>query len=80
MTDRAAVDRWLDAYVAAWKTYDREARSARCSPRTVEYRYHPDGETRSVGREAVVALVDRGRPRRARARYDGAYEVYRRRR
>ena len=40
MTD---VDRWLDAYVAAWKSYDPEA-IGDCSAEGVEYRYHPADE------------------------------------
>ena len=50
---RADVDRWLDAYVAAWKSYEREAIGELFAD-DVEYRYHPwDSPIR--GREAVVA-------------------------
>jgi ketosteroid isomerase-like protein len=52
MIDRAAVDRWLDAYVEAWKSYDREAIAALFSE-DVEYRYHPYDEP-IRGREAVT--------------------------
>ena len=52
MTDRAAVDRWLAAYVAAWKSYDREAIGELFSEE-VEYRFHPADEP-IRGREAVV--------------------------
>jgi ketosteroid isomerase-like protein len=49
----ADVARWLDAYVEAWKTYDRE-RIAALFAEDVEYRYHPyDAPIR--GRDAVVA-------------------------
>lgn len=53
MTDRARVERWLDAYVAAWKSYDREEIAALFSE-DVEYRFHPYDEP-VRGREAVVA-------------------------
>ena len=49
---REDVNRWLRAYVEAWKSYDREAIAALFSEE-VEYRYHPyDAPIR--GREAVV--------------------------
>jgi ketosteroid isomerase-like protein len=51
--DRADVDRWLDAYVEAWKTYDRERITALFAD-DVEYRYHPYDEPIN-GRAAVVA-------------------------
>ena len=50
--EREDVARWLDAYVEAWKSYDREAIAALFSD-DVEYRYHPYDEP-IVGREAVV--------------------------
>jgi ketosteroid isomerase-like protein len=44
--------RWLDDYVEAWKTYDRD-RIAALFAEDVEYRYHPyDDPVR--GRDAVV--------------------------
>jgi ketosteroid isomerase-like protein len=50
---RADVDRWLERYVAAWKSYDRAAIGDLFAD-DVEYRYHPyDQPIR--GREAVVA-------------------------
>jgi ketosteroid isomerase-like protein len=50
---RDDVDRWLAAYVAAWKSYDRDEIAALFSV-DVTYRYHPyDDPLR--GREAVVA-------------------------
>jgi hypothetical protein len=52
MTDRRPVDRWLDAYVEAWKTYDRQAIGALFAEQ-VEYRYHPYDEP-IRGRDAVV--------------------------
>jgi ketosteroid isomerase-like protein len=50
---RADVDRWLDAYVAAWKSYDRDAIGELFAD-DVEYRYHPYDEP-IRGRQAVVA-------------------------
>jgi ketosteroid isomerase-like protein len=47
------VDRWLEGYVAAWKSYDPEAIGALFSD-DVEYRYHPYDEP-VRGRDAVVA-------------------------
>ena len=51
--DRDAVDRWLQAYIEAWKTYDREKISALFAD-DVRYRYHPYDDP-IEGREAVVA-------------------------
>jgi len=51
--ERADVDRWLDAYVEAWKSYDREQIAALFAD-DVEYRYHPYDEP-IRGRDAVVA-------------------------
>ena len=38
--ERANVDRWLNDYITAWKTYDPERIGALFSE-DVEYRYHP---------------------------------------
>ena len=38
--EKADVSRWLDDYVQAWKTYDRDAIGALFSD-DVSYRYHP---------------------------------------
>jgi ketosteroid isomerase-like protein len=50
--DKAAVDRWLQAYVEAWKTYDREKIGALFAE-DVKYRYHPYDDP-IEGREAVI--------------------------
>jgi len=47
------VQRWLDAYLDAWKTYDRASIEALFGE-DVAYRYHPADEPIS-GRDAVVA-------------------------
>jgi ketosteroid isomerase-like protein len=76
--DRADVDRWLEDYVKAWKTYDREQIAALFAD-DVEYRYHPYDQPVS-GREAVVAswlgegedgASDRDEP----GTFDAAYEA-----
>jgi hypothetical protein len=46
------VQGWLDRYVEAWKSYDREAIAALFAP-DARYRYHPFDEWIS-GREAIV--------------------------
>jgi hypothetical protein len=46
------VDRWLQAYVEAWKTYDRDQIAALFTE-DVQYRYHPYDEP-VRGRDAVV--------------------------
>ena len=73
MTDRAAVDRWLDAYVAAWKTSD-PGQIGELFAEGVEYAYRPTGDT-LVGREAVVRSWIEDDPDDP-GTYDGAYEVY----
>lgn len=49
---REDVDRWLDAYVEAWKTYD-PAQIAALFAEDIAYRYHPEDDA-IVGRTAVV--------------------------
>jgi ketosteroid isomerase-like protein len=50
--EKADVQRWLDDYVAAWKSYDRDAIAALFSE-DCEYSYRPTGDT-VRGREAIV--------------------------
>jgi ketosteroid isomerase-like protein len=50
--DTATVAAWLDAYVAAWKSYDPEAIGALFAD-DVKYRFHPYDDP-VEGREAVV--------------------------
>ena len=75
--EREDVQRWLDDYVAAWKSYDRE-RIAALFSEDVSYRYHPyDDPVR--GRDAVVAAwLGEGDQEVASSRdkpgtYDGSY-------
>jgi len=77
--DKAEVDRWLEAYVSAWKSYDPDEIGALFSE-DVEYRYHPyDPPVR--GREAVVeAWLGEGDHEGASGRddpgtYDGWYRA-----
>jgi SnoaL-like protein len=50
--DRATAQRWLDDYVSAWKSYDRDDIGTLFAD-DVAYRFHPYDEP-LVGREAVV--------------------------
>ncbi len=50
--DKAGVDRWLQAFVEAWKSYDRD-RIGELFAEDVQYRYHPHDDP-VVGRAAVV--------------------------
>ncbi len=47
------VQRWLDAYVEAWRSYDREAIGALFSE-DASYRYHPYDDEAVTGRDAIV--------------------------
>lgn len=79
MIDRAAVAGWLDAYVAAWKSYDPDGIAALFAE-DVEYRYHPYDEP-VRGRDSVVAAwLEEGEFPGASGRdepgiYDGSYRV-----
>jgi ketosteroid isomerase-like protein len=71
------VQRWLDAYLEAWRSYDRERIEALFST-DVRYRYHPYDEP-IAGREAVVASWlgegehEGASERDAPGTYDGSY-------
>jgi ketosteroid isomerase-like protein len=77
--EKADVDRWLEGYVAAWKSYDRDEITALFSE-NVTYRYQPYEEPPTVGREAVVETwLGEGHAEGASTRddegtYDGEYE------
>ena len=51
--DMARFQRWLDDYVAAWRSYDADAIGALFAEDTV-YRYHPWDDA-VTGRDAIVA-------------------------
>jgi SnoaL-like domain len=67
--DEAGFQRWLDAYVEAWRTYDAGAIGDLFSE-DVEYRYHPWDEP-VHGRAALVEnwLEDRDEPDSWQAEY-----------
>jgi ketosteroid isomerase-like protein len=52
LVDKAEVDRWLQAYVAAWKSYDRD-QIGELFAEDVRYRYHPHDDP-VVGRAELV--------------------------
>ena len=70
--ERAQVTRWLEAYVAAWKSGDRDEIRALFSE-DVHYRYHPYDEP-LVGRDAVADswLEDPDAP----GSFDAHYECF----
>jgi SnoaL-like domain len=77
--DKADVDRWLEAYVSAWKSYGPDEIAALFAE-DVEYRYHPyDQPVR--GREGIVAAwLGEGHHEGASSRdepgiYDGSYRA-----
>jgi ketosteroid isomerase-like protein len=57
------VQAWLDAYVEAWRTYDRDA-IAELFSADAEYAYHPYDDEPLRGREAIVEswLSERDEP------------------
>jgi ketosteroid isomerase-like protein len=67
--NEAGFQRWLDAYVEAWRTYDVDAIGDLFS-QDVEYRYHPWDEP-VRGRAAIVEawLSDRDEPESWSAEY-----------
>jgi ketosteroid isomerase-like protein len=73
--EKADVDRWLKAYVEAWKTYDREQIAALFAE-DISYRYHPYDEP-VRGRDAVVgSWLGEDAPQGASARdKPGTYEA-----
>ena len=78
--DRLTAQAWLDRYVAAWKSYDRDA-IGELFAEDVAYRYHPNDEP-LVGREAVVGSwlgendADGASTRDAPGTYDAQYAPY----
>jgi hypothetical protein len=70
--DRAAVQRWLDAYVQAWLSYDPAEIGALFSEDAVCY-YHPYDEPARGRAEIVASWIEPPR-RDPEGMYDGAYE------
>jgi ketosteroid isomerase-like protein len=50
--DKAQVDDWLDRYIEAWKSYDRDEVVALFTD-DAEYRWHPYDAKPAVGPEAI---------------------------
>ena len=74
--DKTEVDRWLRAYVEAWKSYDRD-QIGELFAEDVKYRYHPHDDP-VEGRDAVVRswLGDAGASTRdKKGTYDAAYRA-----
>ena len=75
---RGDVQRWLDRYIEAWKTYDRDQIAGLFSA-DAEYRYHPWDEP-VRGRRAIVddwLAPDGDASRRdAEGTYDASYEAW----
>ena len=75
--DHVIAQQWLDRYLDAWLSYDRDAIGSLFSD-DVSYRYHPWDEP-VVGRDAVVASWlgerddDGGSTRDAPGTYDATY-------
>jgi len=75
--DHQIAQQWLDRYVAAWLSYDRDAIGSLFSD-DASYRYHPWDEP-VIGRDAVVASWlgerddDHASTRDVAGTYDAAY-------
>jgi SnoaL-like protein len=69
MIDHQTVQKWLDDYISAWKTYDPAAIGALFSEKAA-YRYNPYDEP-VRGREAIVTnwLENRDKPNSYSAKY-----------
>jgi ketosteroid isomerase-like protein len=78
LMERSDVQRWLDGYVAAWQSYDRDAIAALFAE-GARYRYHPH-DPWIEGRDAVVESwlgegSHEGAPTRdEEGTYEAAYE------
>jgi SnoaL-like protein len=78
--DRTDVDRWLQRYVEAWKTYERGQIGALFTE-DIEYRYHPYDDP-VEGRDAVIASwLGEGDDENASTRdeegtYDATYRAF----
>lgn len=77
--DRTEVDRWLQEYVEAWKTYDRD-RIAALFSEDVVYRYHPyddplEGRTAVVDSWLGIGEAEGASTRDEPGTYDGDYSA-----
>jgi len=73
---REDLNRWLGAYIEAWKTYDREQIAALFTE-DVRYRYHPYDEP-IVGRDEVVKawLAEGDHPEAGTRDEPGTYDAF----
>jgi ketosteroid isomerase-like protein len=77
--NKADVDRWLEAYIEAWKSYDRD-RIGALFAEDATYRYHPYDDPMR-GRQAVLETwLGEGDPAGASSRdeegtYDASYRA-----
>ena len=77
---REEVDRWLDAYVEAWRTYDRD-QIEELFAEEVSYRYHPWDDP-IEGRAAVIESWlgegdhDDASSRDEQGTYDASYTAF----
>lgn len=71
---RADVDAWLERYVAAWKSYDRDEIEALFSE-DARYRYHPWDEP-VVGPEAIADSWLQEDRLDEPGSFDASYECY----
>ena len=72
--NREEVQRWLDAYVEAWKTYDRDQVAALFSD-DAEYRYDPFDHEPAIGGEAIAASWVEEDRRDKPGTFDAHYEA-----
>ncbi len=73
MIDRKSVQDWLDRYVGAWRSYDREAIEALFTA-DAEYRYHPYDAEPVIGGPAIADswLEEQDEP----GSWDAAYQPH----
>jgi ketosteroid isomerase-like protein len=71
--DRASVDRWLEHYVAAWKSYDEDAVKALFTE-DAEYKWHP-WDKPAVGPDAIYRGWIHPEARDEPGTYEAEYEA-----
>lgn len=72
MIDHASVTKWLQDYVAAWKSYNPQAIAALFSE-DATYRYHPFDKSVISGRDSIIASWLKNRDKQGT--YDAEYQV-----
>ena len=71
--DNASVNKWLERYIAAWKSYDESAIKTLFTD-DAEYRWHPWDEP-TVGPEAIYRGWTEPAARDAPGTFEATYEV-----